>query len=397
MGRAHQGNQDAARLSPLERVKRLLPLLDAQGAEMDRRRELTPEVLQALVDADLLRLLVPRSIGGQEIELLEFCRVCELAGSSDGSVGWFVAQCNVTSSTSAAALSLDVARRMFDGLQAGAAWGPPHGASRAIRVEGGYRLTGEWSYASGGRHVKWLGAHSAVQNPDGTPHMRHGRPDHRTFLFLRSDARIIDDWHVLGLRATGSDSYSVNDLFVPEAHAPLRDAPEERREAGPLYPIGSVALYACGFSSVTLGIARRLLEDLIALTRGRSSKAAPTSLARNNAVQQEIATLDTRLSAARALLHEVAGEVYTASCQASLDLDKRMRLRATTTLAMKEATDVSVACYRAAGTVAIRDSAPFERRLRDALTASQHVQASLLLVEMVGRHIIGTDNVVTLI
>ncbi|HTE39054.1 MAG TPA: hypothetical protein VK630_21145, partial [Reyranella sp.] len=133
------------------------------------------------------------------------------------------------------------------------------------------------------------------------------------------------------------------------------------------------------------------------LTRGRSSKAAPTSMARNNAVQQEIATLEARLSASRALLHEAAGDAYAASERGALDLDRRMRLRLATTLAMKEATDVSVACYRAAGTVAIRVTAPFERRLRDALTASQHVQGALPLVEMVGRHIIGTDNVVMLV
>ena len=100
-------------------------------------------------------------------------------------------------------------------------------------------------------------------------------------------------------------------------------------------------------------------------------------MARNNAVQQEIATLEARLSASRALLHEAAGEAYVASEQGTLDLDRRMRLRLATTLAMKEATDVSVACYRAAGTVAIRVGAPFERRLRDALTASQHVQGAL--------------------
>ena len=385
------------RESATGRMQRLLPLIDEHGAEGDRRRELTPEVVNALVEEDMLRLLLPRSIGGQEIDLLEFCKVCELAGSADGSTGWFVAQSNVTTSTSAAALSRDVAAEMFGGPLTGAAWGPPHGNSRAIRVDGGYRLTGEWSFASGGRHSRWLGAHSAVQNPDGTPHMRYGRPDNRTFLFLRSEATIIDDWHVLGLRGTGSDSYTVNDLFIPDSRAPLRDSPEERRETGPLYPIGSVALYACGFSSVTLGIARRLLETYIDLTRGRSSKASPTSMARNHAVQQEIAVLEARLSASRALLHEAADEAYVASGQGTLDLDRRMRLRLATTLAMKEATDVSVACYRAAGTVAIRVTAPFERRLRDALTASQHVQAALPLVEMVGRHIIGTDNVVTLL
>ena len=110
--------------------------------------------------------------------------------------------------------------------------------------------------------------------------MRYGRPDNRTFLFPRSDARIIDDWHVLGMRGTGSDSYAVDDLFIPDSRAPLRDSPEERRESGPLYPIGSVALYACGFGSVTLGIARRLLESYIELARGRSSRASPTSMAR---------------------------------------------------------------------------------------------------------------------
>ena len=116
-------------------------------------------------------------------------------------------------------------------------------------MDGGYRLTGTWSFASGGRHTKWLGAHSAVQNPDGTPHIRYGRPDDRTFLFLREQATIVDDWYVLGLRGTGSDSYSVKDLFVPDDHAPARDAPDERRESGPIYPIGSTLLYASGFAA----------------------------------------------------------------------------------------------------------------------------------------------------
>ena len=132
-----------------------------------------------------------------------------------------------------------------------------------------------------------------------------------------------------------------------------------------VYPIGSVALYACGFASVTLGIARRLPESYTELARGRSSRASPTSMARNHAVQQEIATLEVRLSASRALLHEAAGEAYAASERGTLDLDRRMRLRLAT--------------------------------LRDALTASQHVQGALPLVEMVGRHIIGTDNVVMLV
>lgn len=364
---------------------------------MDRRRDLTPEVVKALVDLDMLRLLLPKSLEGQEVTLLEFCEVCEAAAWADASAAWFINQCNVSSASAAAAMDHDVAVGIFDGPQSGVAWGPPYGGSKAIRVDGGYRLTGRWGFASGGRHTQWLGAHSAVQNPDGTPHMRYGRPDNRTFLFQRSQAAITDDWYVLGLRGTGSDSYGVDDLFVPDAYAPLRDGPEERRENGPLYPIGSVALYACGFASVTLGLARRLLETLVDLARGRHSRASPTSMARNNAVQLELALHEARLSAARAFLHEAASKVYQESAAGTLGVDARMRLRLATTFAMKEATDISVACYRAAGTAAILERAPFERRLRDALSASQHVQGAMGMIEMVGRHMLGTENVVQLI
>jgi alkylation response protein AidB-like acyl-CoA dehydrogenase len=377
-----------------ERARALQPLLDAHGPEMDRRRELTPEVVDALVEQDLLRLLLPESLGGQEIPLLEYCRTVEALAWADASVAWFINQSNVSAATSAAAMPHEAAAALFGGPRAGLAWGVRNNNSKAIRVGGGYRLSGTWSFASGGRHTEWIGAHSAVQNPDGTPHIRHDRPDDRTFLFLRTQAKIIDDWHVLGLRGTGSDTYAVEDLFVPDDHAPARDALQERREKGPLYPIQSTLLYASGFCSVTLGVARRMLETYVELARGRHSRASSNAMARNNAVQREIGLLEARLSAARAFLHEAVGQVYDAAAAGTLGLDLRMRLRLATTHGMNEATDVSIACYRGAGTAAIMESAPFERRFRDAMSASQHLQAMLPHIEMVGRHIIGTENVV---
>jgi len=377
-----------------QRARALQALLDEHGPEMDRRRELTPEVVEALVAQDMLRLLLPRSLGGQEIELLDYCRACEALAWADASTAWFVNQSNVSSASSAAAMPHEAAAAVFDGPREGLAWGARHNSSKAIRVEGGYRLTGVWSFASGGRHTKWLGAHSAVQNPDGTPHVRYGRPDDRSFLFLRAQAKIIDDWYVLGLRGTGSDSYSVEDLFVPDAHAPARDMAEERREYGPIYPIGSTLLYASGFCGVTIGIARRMLDSYIDLARGRHSRASVNPMAKNNAVQREVGLLEAKVSAARAFLHEVVAQVYDASAVGKLDVDLRLRLRLATTYGMNEATDVSIACYRGAGTPAILDRSPFERRFRDAMSASQHLQGMLPHIEMVGRHLIGTDNVV---
>ena len=376
-----------------DRARALQPLLDAHGAEMDRRREVTPEVVDALVKADMLRLLLPRSLGGQEMQLVEYARTIEALGYGDASVGWFINQSNVSSSTSAAAMPHETALSIWGNPSVGLAWGARHNRSKAVRVDGGYRLTGTWSFASGGRHTTWLGAHSAIQNPDGTPHVRHGgRADDRSFVFLRSEAKIIDDWQVLGLRATGSDSYSVEDLFVPDERAPARDSLEERREKGPLYVLGSTLLYATGFSSVTLGVARRLFDAYVELARGKHSRASPNAMAINNAVQREVGQLEARLSAARAFIHEAALEAHEAAAAGKLTLDHRIRLRLATTHGMNEATDVSVASYRAAGTTAIMNSAPFERRFRDAMSASQHLQAMMPHVEMVGRHIIGVDN-----
>jgi indole-3-acetate monooxygenase len=387
------------RVSPVlasaeERARAVQAVLDRDGPEMDRRRELTQDVVDALAGQDLLRMLLPRSLGGQEVHLVDYCKANEALAWADASTAWFVNQSNVSMATSAASMPHEAAQAMFEGPYAGLAWGARHNNSKAIRVEGGYRLTGAWSFASGGRHTKWLGAHSAVQNPDGTPHMRYGRPDDRSFVFLRSQAKIVDDWYVLGLRGTGSDSYSVEDLFVPDAHAPARDIEDERREKGPIYPIGSTLLYASGFCSVTLGLGRRMLESYVELARGKQSRAAPTIMARNNSVQREVGLLEAKLSAARAFLHEAAAQVYEASAAGKLDVDLRLRLRLATTYGMNEATDVSIACYRSAGTLAISEKGPFERRMRDALSASQHLQAMLPHVEMVGRHIIGTENVV---
>jgi alkylation response protein AidB-like acyl-CoA dehydrogenase len=376
-----------------ERARALQPLLDQHGAEMDRRREVTPEVVEGLVRADMLRLLLPKSLGGQEMQLVEYARTIEALGYADASVAWFINQSNVSSSTSAAAMPHDTALEVFGPPTVGLAWGARHSRSKAIKVPGGYRLTGTWSFASGGRHTTWLGAHSAVQNPDGTPLVTHrGRQDDRSFVFLRSEAKIIDDWQVLGLRGTGSDSYSVEDLFVPDERAPARDSLAERREKGPLYTLGSTLLYATGFCSVTLGIGRRLFESYIELARGKHSRASPSAMAVNQANQREIGQLEARLSAARAFLHEAALEAYDAAAVGKLTVDHRIRLRLATTSGMNEATDVSVASYRAAGTTSIMNSAPFERRFRDAMSASQHLQAMLPHIEMVGRHIIGTSN-----
>src|SRR5262249_16890032 len=140
----------------------------------------------------------------------------EAIAMADASVAWCVGQCSGVSMC-AAYLQPAVAQKLFGDPRAAVATGSPDKTAKAIVVEGGYRVSGHWMFASGSRHSQWLGGHATICEPDGKPRLGlDGAPlDQRTMLFPKSSATMIDVWQVMGLRGTGSDSYTVKDLFVP--------------------------------------------------------------------------------------------------------------------------------------------------------------------------------------
>src|SRR5258708_36779949 len=181
--------QPTVATSAEERARALRSLIDEHGAEMDRRREVTPEVVDALVGQDMLRLLLPKDLGGQEIHRLDYAKANEALAWADASVAWFINQSNVSSATSAAAMPHDAALKVFGDPKVGLAWGARHGNSKALRVDGGYRLTGKWSFASGGRHTPgWVGAPHPGPDPPRPPHMTYRPPGGTSCAFPPSAA-----------------------------------------------------------------------------------------------------------------------------------------------------------------------------------------------------------------
>jgi alkylation response protein AidB-like acyl-CoA dehydrogenase len=373
----------------LTRARALIPLLQSAAARIDSGHELPKDVLSAMHDAGMFRLLIPRAYGGFELPPSAYVRCVEAIAIGDASAAWCMNQGSGCSMT-AAYLAPEVATEMWGGKNDVLAWGQGPGA-KATRTEGGWNCTGSWSFASGSRHATWLGAMCPCFHADGSPVLHpDGRPWDRTMLFRREFAGIDDIWQVLGLRGTGSDNYSIQDLFVDDAHSVTREFAPERRETGMLYRFQSMQLYASGFACVGLGTARAALDAFIALAKGKSQAWSSDRLRDNHAVQHIIGHSDAALKAAKSgLLNVLDEQCETVARTGELTVEGRIAVRQAATYAIHSARDVVHQVYHEAGSTAIFDNQPFERRLRDINSVSQQLQGRRTHFETVGLYLLG--------
>jgi alkylation response protein AidB-like acyl-CoA dehydrogenase len=373
----------------IERAQELGLELDAAAEEIEQRRELPEPIVEALVERGLFRLLLPRSLDGAELPPAGYVRVIEEVAKHDASAAWCLGQANGCTMT-AALLDPEAAQEIFGGRRGIVAWGPP-GPAEARAVAGGYRLTGTWSFASGSHHATWLGAHVGILGEDGTPRLRpDGGPVMRTLLFPKASAKFSDIWHVIGLRGTGSDSYTVADLFVPESHTVLREAEPKPHQPGLLYAFSSSNMYSAGFAGVALGIARSTLDAFIELARDKIPRGAKCTLRDDNVVQSQVAQSEARLRAARAFLLGSLEQIWREVAESGrLRIDHNTTIRLASTWAIHQAKDVVDTAYHAAGATAIFENNPFERRFRDVHTVIQQYQGRQAHFATVGQVLLG--------
>ena len=237
----------------VERARALAPLITHDADEIERTRRLTPAVTQALIENGLYRALLPKSLGGTEAPLEAFMQMQEEIAKSDASTAWCLGQCSVCAMV-AAYLEPEAANEIFNVAPGILAWGAI--AHEVTAVPGGYLASGRWDFASGSRQASWLGAHVRGVGADGTPRRKaDGSLEIRTILFPATDATMYDVWDVIGLKGTGTDSYSVDNLFIPEKFSALRDDLTAVRETGTLYKLTTNMVYSMGFAATSLGVA----------------------------------------------------------------------------------------------------------------------------------------------
>ena len=373
----------------LENARNVAPLLSDAAAEIEAERALTPAVLNAMHDAKLFRLTLPHRDNGLELPLPALAQVAEIIAGADASAGWCLGQA-FGCAMSAAFMDKVPAQQVFGAREAVLAWGAGV-QGRMEATDGGYLVSGTWRFASGSHHATWLGGHSKVFEKDGSPREgASGRQADRTAVFPREQAVMADDWHVMGLRGTRSEGYTVENLFVPEGLTLDRDTPAECQVDTTLFRFPTTNVYAAVFSSVALGIAQSAFDHLKALGMEKHARAAQTSMRDSPVFQAKLAELRAQLESARAYKHAIISEIWeTVDNTGELTMDDRARIRLATTYAINEATSVVEQIYRLAGSTAIFDNEPFERRFRDIHAVSQQVQGRHSNFETVGRYMLG--------
>jgi alkylation response protein AidB-like acyl-CoA dehydrogenase len=375
----------------LSRARSIAAVIESAAIDTERQRKLSATAVNALIDAGLYRMLQPRFLGGGELPLADFMTVIEEIAKADASTAWCLGQCG-TCAMAAAYLDRDTAREVFGPANGIVAWGPP-APSEARIVDGGYRVTGKWNFASGGYQARWLGGQSFVTERDGTPKRRpNGAPVIRTMLLPRKEVRMADAWNVMGLKGTGSDTYEVNDLFVPERFTFGRDEAADRREDGLLYKFSTSNIYSFVFAALALGIARQMLDDARTLAAEKLPYGTKQPLRENNVIQAQIGRSEAAWRAARSYLYATAETLWQALDEApSLSLDQRVELRLSSAWAIHQAAGIADTVYHMVGSTAIFEASPFERRFRDIHTVTQQLQGRQSHYESVGQVLLGLE------
>jgi len=380
------------------RAEAVRPIIEAASDEIERERRLPPALLDRLHEARLFRLLLPRTSDGAETDPITFFHVIETIARGDASTAWCLSQAGGCA-MAAAYLDQPVANEIFGkDPRAVLAWGPGPRV-KAIECDGGYKVTGVWAFASGGRHATWLGAHCPIYQADGSPRLdADGRQAERTMLVPATDVQWTDIWSVVGLRGTASDQFALTDHFVRTDHSITRDFEKECREPGPLYRMSALTCYEVGFAGVALGIARAALDNFVDVARNKVPRGNKSPIRHNAVVQTNLAQAEVDIRSARAYLLQSVAEVWKVlEAGDKLSVDQRIVIRMASTNAIHKAREAVDFAYNAAGATAIFANHPLERRFRDIHTVTQQLQGRLSHFETVGAWMMGAEADLTFV
>jgi len=364
-------NLTPSQASILRNARDLLPDLRAQSAAINAARQIPDDVMALLRDAGLMQLARPRAFGGPQVEMRLIFMVAQVLAEGDGSTAWVYGVTN----------SHDHLIGLYPREVQEAYWHSPQPLSassyqpqgRAERVDGGYRLTGRWSFCSGIDHSSWLVVGCLAPPPGASA------PSLLLFLLRKDEVVVDDDWYMMGLAGTGSKSVVVDDLFVPDARVLDNAAVVEGRTPGaaihedPLYHTSIWPLFGFSILAPATGIVRGAYETMIAEVRKRVSGGDPTFAARQTPAQLRLAEVGALLESSELLFR--ASLTETSALIASgrpLSTELRVRNRRNQAFIARNCREAVDILMQLAGGRGLKENAPIQRAMRDLYAISAH-------------------------
>jgi alkylation response protein AidB-like acyl-CoA dehydrogenase len=362
----------------MDALQRMAPLIHERRVEFDRLRRLPDDVFAALADAGLFRLWLPRAIGGPELSPFEFMRIVEAASALDGSVGWLVGNGGGMSRIGGY-VSKPIARDWFSDPRTFIA-SATGAVGKARRTADGYRVTGRWPFGSGAHHASRFMV-LAAETPEAP----------RLCCYVaRKDVTIIDNWHVSGMRGTGSCDFELDHVFVPAAHAHsfLDLVPSD---PGMVYRLPPVSAFPWTVATVPLGIARGAMSAFAELA-SRKSMGNAGFLRDREPVQAVVGRAEAMLHAGRAFLIEAMTELMAATDIGGERLvQARAMFRMAGAYAAESAMSIVDMLATNAGAASIFETCPLERAARDLRAAARHIAVGPGNYVVGGRVALGLD------
>jgi indole-3-acetate monooxygenase len=395
--KTHSAGRAAADDSPiLYAAIGLAEQIRTASEEIERGRRLPPSIAAAMKEAGVFGMAMPRVWGGPELDPLTQFRVIEALAAADGSVGW-CAMIGCDGGYVTAFLDQDVARAMYPDVSV-ATGAAATTTGQAVRVPGGYCVSGRFPFVSGCQHCEWVWLGCIVVE-NGVPRVDgNGVPETRQCVLPLSQCEIMDTWHTTGLRGTGSNDVVVRDAFVEEEHSFSFQDPELIKRSGPLYSFPF--LFIAKGAAPALGIARHALDVLIESAAAKPARRytlgehieAPKVLRDDVYVQEAVGRAETLLAAARAYYFDVMGDLWATLVDGRQPSERQLALFVTAfPHVVGVCVEVVQLVYKAAGGGAVYQKGPLDRCLRDVLTMNQHVVGTLRTYEMAGRLLLGLE------
>ncbi len=372
-------------------------VLRGYQAEIEGEQRLPPDLVGQLSEAGFYRMVMPRALGGLQVDPLTYTRVVELLAEGVGSVGW-----NIANNSIGQLVTLGLPD---DGVQEIHGGGTPsviagtavQGGGQAVVVDGGYRVTGHWTFGSGCRESAWmLGSFQILDNgeprrsPDGGALFWRG-------VFPRAEAEIIPgSWDVAGLRGTGSFDWTVKDVFLPERRSMVHaGAPVDNqwsRWPGLSYALPSLAWVGPHHSSVITGIARAGITALAALAMEKVPRGRSFRLCDNPQVQVDVGRADAMLNAARVYRSAMITELWnTIASGQETTLEQRARCRLAPVYAADSARAAMDLMYRHGGSTSFKRGSRLAECWRDLHVVGQTAAVGPERYPIGGRALLGMD------